>query len=127
MLKTIVNVMFDRELTPEQKWRPPDWWVRCVFGEGAFPAFCGLYLLEGESQWRLTEEAAIGIRPLTKNADSDELVGGQFRLAELQFALTMQPLHETHLHLYRLRALKDKPSLQLRQIIHFRWASVSSG
>jgi hypothetical protein len=32
MLKTIINVMFDRELVSDQKWRPPELWVRCVSG-----------------------------------------------------------------------------------------------
>jgi hypothetical protein len=121
MLKTLINVMFDRDLGADERWRPPDLWVRCAFGTSPFPAKCGLYLLEGEGSSQMTKHSAIGILPRTRSDRDDTLIGGQFRMADLQFALSMEPLHSSHQPLYRLRELKDKPSLELRQIAHFRW------
>ena len=126
MLKTLINVMFERELGSDQRWHPPELWVRCAFGTTSFPDRCGLYLLPGEGWDSLSEKFAIGILPLTRSDADSTLIGGQFRMGNLQFALTFERLHETHQRLYRVRALKDKPSLDLRQIIHFRWSSLSS-
>jgi len=37
---------------------------------------------------KLTSQSAIAILPLTKSDDDDTRVGGQFRLADMQFALS---------------------------------------
>jgi hypothetical protein len=125
MLKTLINVMFDRELTSDRKWRPPELWVRCVYGLAVFPDWCGLYLLPGQAKVTLGN-SGVGIRLLTADDDDDTVTAAQFRMADVQFALSMEPLATRHQHLYRLRAMKDKPSLDVLQIVHFRWTSLSS-
>lgn len=127
MLKTLINVMFDRDVGADERWRPLDVWVRCAFGVLAFPAKCGLYLLQGEGWSHLAKNSAIGILPRMRSDQDDTLIGGQFRIADLQFALAMEPLHTSHQRLYRLRALKDSRSFKLRQIAHFRWVGLISG
>lgn len=87
MLKTLINVMFDRDLGSDGRWRPPDLWVRCAFGASALPAKCGLYFLKGEGWSQLTDHSAIGILPRTRSDQEGVLIGGQFRIADLQFAL----------------------------------------
>lgn len=127
MLKTVINLMFERELNSGEKWVPPELWVRCVFGKTTFPDRCGLYILEGEALWAVTEHSSIGIRLMTRSSDDEFVIGGQFQMAELQFALAMEPLHARHQRLYRVRVLKDKPSLDLLQIANFIWTNLSSG
>ena len=126
MLKTVINVMFERRIDPDIAWYPPETWVRCAFALRPFPEWCGLYLLTGESSSHNGALSAIGIRPLTKGVDGKELIGAQFQIEELQFVLAMEPLGDIHRTGYRIQALKDKPSLDLRQIIHFRWTKPSS-
>jgi hypothetical protein len=120
-LKTVINVMFDREINTDRRWRPSDVWVRSAFGVAPFPEGCGFYFLEGESNWRDSSESAIGIRPLT-HGTTDSIIGGQFIIEDLQFAVSMERPHESHGCGYRIRAIKDKPSLNLRQIINFDWS-----
>lgn len=125
MLKTVINLMFGRG-SDNDGWRPADLWVQCAYGTTAFPDKCGLYLLQGEGWTRVSNDSGIAILPLTKSDDDATPIGGHFRMADMQFALSMLPLHDSHQPLYRLRAMKDKPSLDLRQIIHFRWSSLVS-
>jgi hypothetical protein len=121
MLKTVINLMFDTDDEVEYGWRPPEMWVRCAFGASVFPVKCGFYLLEGEGVSRISQHSTISILPRTRSARDGTLIGGQFRLANLQFVLAMEPLHISHQRCYRMPVIKDKPSVDLYQIIHIRW------
>jgi hypothetical protein len=120
MLKTIINLMVDQPLRQE-RWRPDDVWVRCAYGLAPFPDRCGLYLLADNKYRKASPDSGICIWTLTKGKNADLLTGGHYKIEEAQFAITMAPLAGAHQPLYRLRALKDKPALELRQIINFRW------
>jgi hypothetical protein len=122
MLKTLINFVLDRDFAPEQHWRPPELWVRCAFGLTAFPDRCGLYLL-ADNKWRKpSREPAIWLQPLLSGPNNDVLDGGQMMMADVQFAIAMSPLGRVHQPLFRVRAIKDKPALELRQVINFHWA-----
>lgn len=122
MLKTVINVTFGRHVTPADRWRPPESWVRCVFGRTPFPAKCGFYLLTGEANVVESSLSSLGVRLLTRSDDATvSLIGGQFRIEEMQFAVMMIPLHERHAGGYRTRVMRDKPSLDVRQVVNIEW------
>jgi len=124
MLKTVINMMFRRRVSTGA-WRPRENWVRCVHGMEAFAEGCGLYLLTAEGRLPDRSESAIGIRFLTQTETDHTLIGAQFSIEDLQFAVTMVAFDWPHRGGYRFRELKDKPSLDLRLLIHVDWKGLA--
>lgn len=119
LLKTVINISYRRE-TAEGRWAPPELWVRCVHGRSSLPVRCGFYLLQGEGLITPPTEGAFGIRVLN---DADQnLIGAQFRMQELQFAVAMKPISGV----FRPPIIRDKPSIDVRQVINFDWTHAIS-
>lgn len=125
-LKTIVNVMFDRPLSDATRWNPSDLWVRCAFALDSFPTGCGFYLGTGEFDWELREYATIGIRLLTRDSDDRDLVGGLYRIEDVEFALMMQPLADSYRPSYRIKRIIEGSNVRKHQVLNFDWTNLSS-
>lgn len=125
-LKTVVNMFFTRKVPDNARWSPSDRWVQTIFGDEKFVDRCGLYLLL--ERWLPMQAAGkhyIGVRALFH--ETGRMIGGQFRLNEYEFVLTMEPLMADGRDYYRPIALKDKRLGRLNQILRFDWSELSLG
>jgi len=63
---------------------------------------------------------------LTRRDAEFTVLGALFQVDEVPFLLSMEPLAAHHRNGYRIIALKEKPSLDLLQIVRFDWSAVVS-
>ncbi|MFZ2493467.1 MAG: hypothetical protein WA208_18465 [Thermoanaerobaculia bacterium] len=128
MLKTVINLAFARRTPSGERWCVPAGWVTSVFGRTAFPDGCGLYLLQGTSNLNDSPTSVLRVAVLTADGGVGEkrdgmVIGGQFAIEDVQFAVLMQPVGSVN-GAYRLRHIRDARAFRLRQVLNVDWAGL---
>jgi hypothetical protein len=91
LLKTVINLTYASASQTDAPWSPPPDWVEIVFGAKGFPRRCGLYL-DGVTTGALVgKDSYFGLRILT-SPGTDTPCGGQFRIDDWGFVVSMLPL-----------------------------------
>ena len=119
LLKTIVNLAFQTFRDGGPEWTPPLEWVEIVYGRKQFADKCGLYVEEVCSELRGDDGDYFAVLMRT-NPRTGALVGGQIKINDWRFAVTMTPLseHNCKHHPGRIELIHDQ---EVFRVLDFNW------